>query len=77
MPPPATNGHSPEDRVSSHEPERGGVNELIAEAESLRNLLGDAATRAARLLAALKQQRRQAKAVESALVSLRQLKIGG
>jgi hypothetical protein len=78
MPAPSGNGHVPEDRTSSAASDRnGGINDLIAEVESLRNLLGDAATRAHRLLAALKQHRRQAKAVQAAVTSLRQLQLGG
>ena len=75
MPPPSGNGHPSDDRTP---PERnGGIGELIAEAEALRNLLSDASARSARLVAALKQHRRQAKAVEAAVVSLRQLNLGG
>jgi hypothetical protein len=78
MPAPTGNGHVPEDHASSTAPDRsGGLNDLIAEVESLRNLLGDAASRAHRLLAALKQHRRQAKAVQAAVTSLRQLRLGG
>jgi hypothetical protein len=40
-------------------------------------MLSDASARAARLVAALKQQRRQAKAVRDAVVSLRHLDLGG
>ena len=75
MPPPPGNGRPPDDRAP---PERnGGIGELIAEAEALRNLLSDASARSARLVAALKQHRRQAKAVRDAVVSLRQLNLGG
>ncbi len=79
MPAQPGNGHPrPEDRPAAGAAERpGGLEDLIAEAVTLRNLLADAATRAARLVAALKQQRRQSKAVENALVSLRQLNLGG
>jgi hypothetical protein len=75
MPPPSGNGHPPDDRAP---PERGGsFGELIAEAEALRALLSEAAARSARLVATLKQHRRQARAVEAAVVSLRQLNLGG
>jgi hypothetical protein len=79
MPAPSGNGHRPaDDRPSVGPPERpAGIQELIAEAEALRNVLGEAATRSQRLVAALKQQRRQAKVVEAALGSLRQLNLGG
>jgi hypothetical protein len=46
---------------------------LIAEAEALRGLLHDASARAGRLVAALKQQRRQTQAVRQAVQSLRRL----
>jgi hypothetical protein len=77
MPTPTGNGHGASDRPPpAGPPERnGGVNDLIAEAEALRQLLGEAATRSQRLLAALKQHKRQARAVEAAVVSLRQLNI--
>ena len=75
MPPPPGNGHLSDDRPP---PERnGGIGELIAEAEALRNLLSEASARSARLVAALKQHRRQSKAVEAAVVTLRQLNLGG
>jgi hypothetical protein len=77
MPAPPGNGHPPQDRQPPRSPEsHGGINDLIAEAETLRGLLGETTTRTQRLLAALKQHRRQAKAVEAAVVSLRQLSIG-
>ena len=44
-------------------------------AESLRTLLQEASARTARLLGALKQQRRQSRAVQAAVASLRQLKL--
>jgi hypothetical protein len=49
--------------------------DAIAEAEALRALLSEAAGRAARLLATLKQQRRQSRAVHQVMQSLRQLQI--
>jgi hypothetical protein len=76
MPPPLPTGRSHQDANKPNgEPPRGGIDELIAEAESLRELLHDAFTRTSRLMAALKQQRRQAKAVASAMASLRQLQL--
>jgi hypothetical protein len=54
----------------------GGLAELIAEAEALRQLLADASARSTRLLVALKQQRRQARVVKAAMDSLRQLQLG-
>ena len=43
--------------------------------EELRNQLQEASTRLARLLAGLKQHRRQSRAVQVAMQSLRQLKL--
>jgi hypothetical protein len=75
MPAPSGNGPLNDDRPP---PDRnGGFGELIAEAEALRNLLADASARSARLVATLKQHRRQAKAVRDAVVSLRQFDLGG
>jgi hypothetical protein len=45
----------------------------LAEAEAIKSLLAEAQPRLARLLAALKQHRRQAKAVAAVVQSLRQL----
>jgi hypothetical protein len=50
-----------------------GIDELITEAELLRNSLADGYGRIGRLVSALKRQRRQGRAVEAALASLRQL----
>ncbi len=57
------NGHPPTDEADA----------LLAKAEALRMLLNEAAGRANRLTLALKQQRRQAKALRAALASLRSL----
>ena len=64
----ATNGTGPP-------PGRLGPAEVIAEAEAVRSLLQDASARLARLVAALKQQRRQARAVQQAVQSLQQLRL--
>jgi hypothetical protein len=56
-------------------PERMSLADVIAETETLRALLSEAAGRVARLLAALKQQRRQSRAVHQVMQSLRQLHI--
>jgi hypothetical protein len=75
MPLPPSNGHPPGDRTP---PERGGgFGDLLTEAEALRALLAEASARSSRLVAALKQQKKQARAVESAVLSLRQLNLGG
>ena len=76
MPVPPNNGRSPEPQRPPDSPNGGGgLNDLIAEAELLRTILGDASARTARLVAALKQQRRQSRAVQQAMQSLRQLQI--
>ena len=49
------------------------LDELIREGEELRALLHEAHVRAGRLLAGLKHHRRQARAVQQAMASLRQL----
>jgi hypothetical protein len=56
-------------------PERMSLADVVAEGEALRALLSEAAGRIARLLAALKQQRRQSRAVRQAMESLRQLQL--
>jgi hypothetical protein len=73
---PRSKGSGEEDGHSrSSQPERMSLADAIAEAEALRALLSEAAGRAVRLLAALKQQRRQSRAVTQAMRSLRQLQI--
>jgi hypothetical protein len=63
------NGNNvPADRLS--------IDALVAEAEALRALLGDALGRATQLLVALKQEKRQSKALRAAVASLRQLQLG-
>ena len=51
------------------------IPDLITEAEELRGLLADTCARSARLVSALKQQRRQDRAVRQAMASLRQLRL--
>lgn len=70
MPAPLPNGEGPD---PAPPPERWGLAEVIAEAEALRGLLQDASARTGRLLAALRQQRRQSRAVQQAMASLKQL----
>jgi hypothetical protein len=56
----------------------GGEADALAEAEALRQQLQEALARTARLIAALKQQRRQGRAVQAAVASLRKLQqLGG
>jgi len=54
-------------------PEVGRGDDALAEAEALRSRLQEALGRAARLVALLRQQRRQGKAVQAAMASLRKL----
>jgi hypothetical protein len=75
MPAPSTNGQLSEDPRPQDTCERGGPADLFAEAEALRTLLADALARSARVLAALRQHRRQAHAVQAAMASLRKLHI--
>jgi hypothetical protein len=63
----------PEGRDGADQP--GRVLDPITEAEVLRGLLHEAASRSGRLVAALKQQRRQTRAVQQAVQSLRQLQL--
>ncbi len=66
--PPARNGTPP---PADPSPVPNGIEPLIEEAESLRTALAEAHTRAGRLASALKQQRRQGRALAAALHSLR------
>ena len=75
MPTPPTNGQPSADPRPQDSRERGGPTDLFAEAEALRGLLADALARSARVLAGLRQHRRQAHAVQAAMASLRKLHI--
>ncbi len=75
MPPP-TNGQPPEGRVRDSQIEKWDIEDVIAETEALRSVLHDAGARATRLIAALKLQRRQSRAVRAAMQSLQQLRLG-
>ncbi len=75
---PQSNGHTngtPETGASRGERSLTII-DLIEEAEKLRTVFADAATRLARLSAGLKQHRRQSRAVQAAMQSLQQLKLG-
>ena len=63
---PSPNGHPPPKPPD-------GPPDLLAEAEAVRDLLHDAAARVGRLVAALKHQRRQTRAIRQAVESLRGL----
>ena len=79
MPTPQANGHA-----TNGTPDTGAgrgersltIIELIEEAERLRTVFADASARLARLTAGLKQHRRQSRAVQAAMQSLQQLKLG-
>jgi hypothetical protein len=68
-PPPEQNGHA-------DPPPTGDLVDPLAEAESLRAALTEAASRAGRLVATLKQFRRERRALASAWSSLKQLNLG-
>ena len=67
MPSPSPNGHPPP------KPPDGAPPDLLGEAEAVRDLLHDAAARLGRLVAALRQQKRQTRAIRQAVESLRGL----
>jgi hypothetical protein len=76
MPPIRANGDTPPDNgAAADQQAQPSIVEVISEAEALRDLLHNAFARTSRLLAALKHQRRQAKAVQQAMQSLRQLQL--
>jgi hypothetical protein len=81
MPKPQANGHS-----QGHPPSRGesaggdntapggpGLGALVAEAQALKAVLRDAHGRSARLVVALKRQKKQSRLMASTLAGLRQL----
>ena len=73
---PTTRPHgdpAPDNGKPPDQPVRVGLSDVIAETEALRNLLHDAFARTSRLLGALKQQKRQARAVQEAMRSLQEL----
>jgi hypothetical protein len=76
MPPSQPNGQRPDNgQPAPSPPEQMGLAEVIAEVEALRSLLQDGAVRTGRLLSALKHQRRQSRAVQAAMESLRQFQL--
>jgi hypothetical protein len=68
------NGQGPPEGRDGVPPANGAL-DPIAEAETLRGLLHEAASHSNRLVAALKQQRRHFRAVQQAAQSLRQLQL--
>ena len=80
MPSQQPNGHSahPTSDVNNTPSERGlSIADLLNEAEELRSVLQDASGRLCRMINGLKQHRRQSKAMQAAMQSLRQLRLDG
>ena len=77
MPAPQNNGQTPRPGSPSGTPagppHSAGLVALVEEAEAVRSLLREADGRLGRLVAALKEQRKQSRAVQAAVASLRQL----
>jgi hypothetical protein len=67
-----TNGHAPTERSAPQD----DPPDPLAEAEALRLALADAALKAGRLVAALKSQRKEKKALATVWAGLKQLKLG-
>ena len=78
MPLPTNNGHA--SNGTPEPPGRGersvAITDLITEAEELRTVLADASGWLARLLSGLKQHRRDSRAMQAAMQSLKQIKLG-
>jgi len=68
MPPTPTNGHPPPGRAADHPPP-----DPLAEAEAVRGLLAEAAARLGGLVAALKHQRKHARALRQVADALGRL----
>ena len=79
MPAPPSNGHAAHNTAdtSAIGQRSQSIVDLIAEAEELRTVVLDASSRLSRLLTGLKQHRRQSRAVQAAMQSLKQLKLDG
>ena len=77
MPAPQSNAHPAHHTAdtSAHSQRSPSIVDLIAEAEELRTVVLDASSRLSRLLVGLKQHRRQSRAVQAAMQSLKQLKL--
>src|SRR5437660_5533626 len=79
MPKPQANGHGhlpvpvPSASATDHAPNGTGLGALVEEAQALKQALHDAYGRSARLVAALKRQKKQSRLMASTLASLRQL----
>jgi hypothetical protein len=70
---PAMNEHTSHGRPGPEARPAPTPEDPLAEAEAVRALLAEAQSRLARLISALKQHRRQTRAVQAAVASLRQL----
>ena len=87
VPPPADAAHTrptnPERRqpmkpeTNDHTPPRGDPGDPLELAEELRAALADAATKAARLVAALRQGKKEKKVLSALMDNLKQLNLGG
>ena len=78
MPAPQNNGQAPRPgdpppATTPGAPQQSGLVALVEEAEAVRSLLREAHGRLGRLVAALKGRRKQTRAVQAAVASLRQL----
>jgi hypothetical protein len=74
--PPMPNVNGNGNDLNNHRDATPGVSEPddpLAEAEAMRNLLQESLARTSRLIASLKRQKKQSKAVQSAVASLRKL----
>lgn len=67
MPPAEMNGHTPP---------RGDPADPLIAAEELRDALSDATTKAARLVAVLRQSKKEKKVLSAVLTNLKQLSLG-
>jgi hypothetical protein len=76
MPPPNNGQHPQQDRLRDQPLEKWDIEDIIAETEELRSVIQDAGARTIRLLAALKHHRRRSRAVQQAMHSLQQLRLG-
>ena len=79
MPTPNSNRRTEQDlngNVSADSERSPTVPDLIVDAEQLKSTAQDLTARLGRLINGLKQQRRQGKAMEAAMNSLRQLRLG-
>ena len=74
---PPSNGHAAHhtSETTANSQRNLSIVDLIGEAEELRTAVLDVSGRLSRLLAGLKQHRRQSRAVQAAMQSLKQLKL--